>query len=510
MFNNTAYKVGFFVTISALALGGVILYFGEIPLTKRHELVYYAYFKNVAGLSKGSDVRVAGVKVGKVKNFIFENGKVKVVLEIYRQVPIYKDAKAEIKSLGILGDKYVEIDPGHPEAGLLPNKSTIAQTSVAPSISEMVETFQKTGKNIDKLVYQLTLLIESNRKQIEQLILNLNALAVNLNNLLEQNTKYINKSLKNIAILTRELRISVPKLLYSYERLTELLNVFAEKSLPKTQKLIENLNKVSYNLSHQLPHLINNLTVLSETLATNKEAIKGTLQNLYAITNEIKEGRGSLGRLIKDPTLYRELKKSAKTLSEAAGVITKTKLHIEAWGQYETEGDSKAGVNVILQPSHTHYYLLGIVGDSAGKVTKKVYYSNGQEREQVEKQYKPEVTLQYARIFPDKWLHPGSSIVARFGIKESTGGVGLDYVYNNRLMFFFDIWDFGREDRPNEDLKPNTELGVKYIFASPFFVKLGGYDLLNSKYRSFLIGGGMSFTDNDLKYLMGAMKVPGF
>ena len=507
---STAYKVGFFITVSSVALGGVILYFGGLPFSKNNREIYYAYFKNVAGLSKGSDVRVAGVKVGKVENFIFKNGKVKVVLELYQKVPIYKDAKAEIKSLGILGDKYVEIDPGHPESGLLPPKSVIERTITAPSISQMVATIQEAGESINNLARQLSLLIETNRNQLEELINNLNLLALNLNLLLKENRQSVNQSLKNIQKITNALRKDLPKLIKSYQELTDYLKFFVKESTPKADRLLTNLNQMSETLKIELPQLVKNLNQITASFASNRRTVEATIQNLYAITNKINKGRGSLGKLINDDSLYRELKKSVKTLGEAAGIVAKTKLHIEGWGQYETEGDSKAGINVILQPSSSHYYLLGIVGDSAGKITKKIYYENGKPVEITEKEFKPEFTLQYARIFPDKWLHSGSSVVVRFGLKESTGGVGLDYVYNDRLMFFFDMWDFGREDRPQENLKPNTELGIKYFVRGPFFIRLGGYDLLNAKYRSLLLGGGMSFTDNDLKYLMGAMKLPGF
>ena len=507
---STAYKVGFFITVSSIALGGVILYFGGLPFNKGHREIYYAYFKNVAGLAKGSDVRVAGVKVGKVDNFIFEKGKVKVVLELYQKVPIYKDAKAEIKSLGILGDKYVEIDPGHPESGILPPKSVITKTITSPSISQMVATIQEAGESINNLARQLSLLIETNRNQLEELINNLNLLALNLNLLLKENRQSVNQSLENIQEITNALRKALPKLIKSYQELTDYLNFFVKESTPKADRLLTNLNQMSETLKVELPQLVKNLNQITASLASNRKAIETTIQNLNEISSKINRGQGSLGKLINDDSLYWELKKSAKTLGEAAGIIAKTRLHIESWGQYETEGDSKAGINVILQPSSTHYYLLGIVGDSAGKVSKKIYYQNGQPVEVTEKEFKPEFTLQYARIFPDRWFHPGSSIVVRFGLKESTGGIGLDYIYNERLMLFSDIWDFGRQDRPQENLKPNTELGFKFFVKGPFFIKLGGYDLLNAKYRSLLIGGGMSFTDNDLKYLMGAMKLPGF
>ena len=506
---NNAWKVGAFVTVAAVSLGGVILFFGEIPVLKTDRVEYYAYFKNVGGLSKGSDVRVAGVKVGKVEAITFEKGKVKVILEIKKGVPIYRDAVAKIESLGLLGDKYVEIDPGHPDAGMLKPYSAIAKTQTPADVSKLVERMGETTKSIDKLANSLYAVVEENRRQLSELISNLNKLSVTLQLVLAENRVEVKETLSNLREITKNLKQTLPVLTKNYNQLAENLNLILKENRKDIKLTLASISQLSKTLNKKLPKLIDSLEKASETFAESKTEVKKTLKNLAEITEKINRGKGTLGKLINDKTLYTQLRKSVKTLGEATSVITKTKLHIEAFGQYEAIGESKAGINVMLQPDEKKYYLFGIVGDSAGKVTKKTYYENGQPKEVVEKEFKPEFNLQYARIFKDKWFHRGSSIVVRFGLKESTGGVGLDYVYNERLMFTFDIWDFGREDRPNEDLKPNTELGFKYFVVGPFFVKAGGYDLLNEKYRTVYVGGGMSFTDNDLKYLLGGLKLPG-
>ena len=505
---NNAWKVGAFVTVAAVSLGGVILFFGEIPVLKKDRTEYYAYFKNVGGLSKGSDVRVAGVKVGKVEKITFENGKVKVVLEVKKGVPIYRDAVAKIESLGLLGDKYVEIDPGHPYSGLLKPHSVIAKTETPADVSKLVEKMGEATESINKLAKSVYLVLEENRRQLTELIANLNQLAQTLELTLKENREQLRDTLANLRIITQQLKETLPTLTKNYNLLAKNLNHLLKENQKELKLALANIASLTSTLNKELPPLIESLQQASETFAENRQEVRKTLKNLAEITERIKKGKGTLGKLINDKTLYTELKKSVKTLGKASSVITRTQLHIEAFGQYEAKGDSKAGINVILQPDEKKYYLFGVVGDSAGKVTKKTYYENGQPKEVTEKEYKPEFNLQYARIFKDKWLHKGSSVVLRLGIKESTGGVGVDYVFNERLMFSFDLWDFGREDHPNEDLKPNTELGFKYFVYGPFFVKAGGYDLLNEQYRTVFIGGGMSFTDNDLKYLLGGLKLP--
>ncbi len=490
--NNNAWKVGALVAVSALAFAGTVLFFGEIPFVKGNKTEYYAYFDNVEGLSKGSDVRVSGVKVGKVKEILFEKGKVKVVLEVQKGVPIYRDAVVKIGTLGLLGDKYVEIEPGHPESGKLPPNSVILYTQKPSDISDLIANLSKTAKGINKLAD------------------NLNKLAQNLNTLLAENRKNLNQTLENIAKITQNLEKTLPELTENYNKLAQNLNNLLEKNSSSVENTLKNLKQLTDTLKRELPILVKNLNSAVKTFADNRNSIEKTLKNLERITKKINEGKGTLGKLINDKTLYTELKRSVKTLGKVSNTLAKTQLHIEAFAQYEGTGDSKAGVNIILQPDDTKYYLFGVVGDSAGKVTKKTIYQNGSPVEITEKEYKPEFNLQYARIFPDRWFHRGSSIVLRIGLKESTGGIGADYVFSERLMFTFDIWDFGRQDRPSEDLKPNTEIGVKYMFYGPFFVKAGGYDLLNEKYRTVFFGGGMSFTDNYLKYLLGGIKLPSF
>jgi phospholipid/cholesterol/gamma-HCH transport system substrate-binding protein len=66
--------------VSAFAF--LILTFGEIPVFKPSTKVYVVYFPDVAGLSVGAEVRVAGIKSGKVKSVSLEEGRVKVVFEV--------------------------------------------------------------------------------------------------------------------------------------------------------------------------------------------------------------------------------------------------------------------------------------------------------------------------------------------------------------------------------------------------------------------------------------------
>ncbi|MFN3870898.1 MAG: MlaD family protein, partial [Aquificaceae bacterium] len=66
-FSNEA-KVGFLVFVFSLGFAFIILFFGEVPFFKPAVKTYKVYFDNVAGLSQGAEVRVAGIRAGKVRS----------------------------------------------------------------------------------------------------------------------------------------------------------------------------------------------------------------------------------------------------------------------------------------------------------------------------------------------------------------------------------------------------------------------------------------------------------
>src|SRR5689334_13248744 len=70
------------------------------------------YFDNVAGLLAGSPVQVAGVKVGSISGIELEGNRAKVTVAIYKKYTMHADGRAAIRSLGILGDKYIELTLG--------------------------------------------------------------------------------------------------------------------------------------------------------------------------------------------------------------------------------------------------------------------------------------------------------------------------------------------------------------------------------------------------------------
>ena len=120
------FKVGIFVFVGLAMLGALLVQFGRLgegfktyyPLTVR--------FTNASGLLKGSDVLLAGARIGKVAGgprLVREGDGVAVPLKIYDYVKVPEGTKFTVGSSGLLGDRFVVVTPppGQPKAYLPPN-----------------------------------------------------------------------------------------------------------------------------------------------------------------------------------------------------------------------------------------------------------------------------------------------------------------------------------------------------------------------------------------------------
>ena len=502
-------KLGIFVVLVALASAFLILTFGEIPIFKEPVKTYVTYFKDVAGLSKGAEVRVAGVRAGKVREVSVEKGKVKVLFEVKKSVKLYRDATAYIGTLGLMGDKYLGINPGSPESGELKSGQVVQSEEIVSDTDKLIEELSRTAQEFRRVAQNLNLILEENRLTLRETLVNLNTLVANLNEITIQNKENINRTLENLRILTASL-----------ENLINNVNSVVTENKSNIKEISTDLAVILSELKEDLPVLVANLKELSANLNSivkaNRTDISRTLvslrkgtenlakvsQKLNTILARLERGEGTLGKLLTDESLYKNLNKGVKTLGKAGEVVEKTHLYIGMRGELYNEGDSKGILTVKIVPDRKKYYLLEVVGDSRGRVYKEEFLDG---RELIRKEFKPEFTVQYARNF----TLFGHTLTLRGGLKESTGGVGADFYIDSDKYLFADIWDFGRKDRPQDkDLKPNLQIGLHWHLTRNFYLRIGGDDILNSKLRGAFGGVGLLFRDEDLKYLLGGVGLP--
>ncbi len=131
--------VGLFVIAGLLCIGYMTIKLGNFPFFGNNSYSLYAKFNSVTGLKVGNQVLMAGVEVGKVTGFHLdqENLVAVVELQLNNDVKIFGDAIASIKTAGLIGDKYVSIDPGGASDILKPGQ-TITETESPVDIGELI------------------------------------------------------------------------------------------------------------------------------------------------------------------------------------------------------------------------------------------------------------------------------------------------------------------------------------------------------------------------------------
>jgi phospholipid/cholesterol/gamma-HCH transport system substrate-binding protein len=158
--------VGIFVVASLAALLAMVLIIAQQErLWEKHE-EFRAIFKDVSGLKVGSEVRLAGVTVGNVKNITIDpQGQIIVMFEVvgkYRN-QIRRDSRATIGFQGLLGDKSLDLTPGSPEQPEVAAGGRV--TSIEPfDITQIITKATPALEKVQKLLDNLADLSETMTK----------------------------------------------------------------------------------------------------------------------------------------------------------------------------------------------------------------------------------------------------------------------------------------------------------------------------------------------------------
>lgn len=165
-------QVGLFAAAAMAVLVILLSVLGGLRIWKPSKTYYILFEESVAGLDKGSPVRLKGVKVGTVEDLKIPQKditKVEVTIAVNADTPMKKDTDATIASVGITGLRYIELKPGMPDSPDLASGSTIIGTeSFLSSISATAETaVLKADVLIDNL---LALTSEDNREMVRRVL----------------------------------------------------------------------------------------------------------------------------------------------------------------------------------------------------------------------------------------------------------------------------------------------------------------------------------------------------
>jgi phospholipid/cholesterol/gamma-HCH transport system substrate-binding protein len=145
--------VGIFVVIGLFCIGYMTVKLGNVGFLGDNTYSLFGNFNSVTGLREGNPVNMLGLEIGNVYKFTMdqENQVVKIEFKINKGIEIFDDAIASIKTEGLIGDKFVAIDPGG-GGDLLADGDTITDTNAPTDIMDLISkyAFGDVGGGSDK------------------------------------------------------------------------------------------------------------------------------------------------------------------------------------------------------------------------------------------------------------------------------------------------------------------------------------------------------------------------
>lgn len=480
-------KVGLFVTLCLAALGYLIFSIEDLRLFAEERRTVDATFDSVAGLNDRAPVRVAGVAVGEVSGLTLEGRRARVTLSLDREVVLTEGSYARIANAGILGDKYVELVPGPLDAPPLADGIVLEGTTPV-GLDEALARFDELGKSLQQVSGDLTARGDLG-STIRRLLDNLEATSSDIRSLVSSNRSQVDSTLANFERFSESLANELPRLTSQMRQLLEQVDGVVAENRGNLEGSLENIREVT-------------------------ETMQASIDNLNEISGQIRSGEGTLGKLVYDDAAHEGLvgtleavERGVGKLEETLGKVDSLELELGLEGAIYTDLDDEGTADFSLRlSSHPRrFYYVGI-GDSV----------QGRQRSETRiiTTTLPDGTVETTTIeevkIEDKFTIDAQlgylmgDFTVRAGLIESEAGGGVDWhLFDRRLMFSVDAFDFSRED----ELEPHLRFTTRYR-VSPNIYLLGGYDdFLTDDFESFFVGAGIRWQDDDLKYLLGSVPL---
>ena len=306
-------KVGIFFLICAAIF--VFAWSKVLDLRLRSSFELNARFPTAEGLVSGAQVQIAGIKVGTIKSLKYDadSGRVTALLELRKEYEnsIPKDSKVVIRSKGLLGDKFVAIEPGRPNARKLKSGETVESVFEPASPEKVLETMGIVAQDMQVIVKDARkrIIDEKGGERMDRIITNSDQFTQNLNELLGKNKEKIQRSIDN-----------TDKSLAGIEQIVA-------RNRDKINKTLDSLHSASAGLDEMVGRnktkvntSVDGVERFSNSLDKSSGKFEKTVSDMEALTRDLRAGKGTMGRLISDDQLYQQI---SALVGDARGVAAK-------------------------------------------------------------------------------------------------------------------------------------------------------------------------------------------
>jgi phospholipid/cholesterol/gamma-HCH transport system substrate-binding protein len=512
---TSAAKVGVVMLIALAVLGYFILRIEDISFNRsRTTREVKAIFDDVAGLDDESAVRIAGVRKGHVTDIkVLPDGRAEVTMEVDDDVPLHTNAQANVANMGLLGEKYVELDPGTPNTPVLTQTGTVTLRGAQPKdfddVTQQVSAIAEDVKAITASLRAVTA-GPNGQQRLDQILDNVRLITAEVRMLIAANRANVDATLGNARVITEQLRSEIPRLADSIDAMAKQMGGTVGENREDVRGVVKNLRGLSADL-------------------------RTTADNLNAITGQVRTGEGTVGKLFYSDEAHDRLTSAltsveggVKSLQETLGRASRIQMDLGIRADYHAglsqerqiagvnteygRGNSRSavGLRLVPNPDLNRFYNIELADDPRGKRRDKVNVETRTNPATGQSETIVTETQRYERDFLISgqvgWqLDP--ALAVRVGLFDNTGGVGADYRLNDRLVVTGEAFDFGqrRDDNPHLRVYGEYTIRKEKTRTPRLFVTSGVDNALND--TAFTFGGGIRWRDEDLKYLLGSIPV---
>jgi len=523
---GTAVKVGVFAA--------VILVASYLMFKRVHEgysgsggIQVYALFKDGAGLVSKSQVVIAGLPAGKISRRRIQNNKARVDIYVDKKHKLYSNAIIYKKALSMMGQYYLEIDPGtpfspnpkDPRGPPIKNRrlkngdrimvvvEAVGVNDILPQIKTLVSSVNDLmAKDVRQIMQTLKRDISDLLGEVKKLakgpvadtVKNANRMITDIGGSVKKLTNQLNRIAKDVRPLTKGAGKEVLGILRDVKDMTGRLRQAVKPKDPKQKGLVDRIERIATKLEKS----VDRVTGKIEGAAGD---VGGITKDVKKITGTIASGKGTVGTFITDESLAATIKETVQEAGTFVRGLTGLQTIVGLRSEYNVLANSlKTYVTIRLQPSADKYYLIELIDDPRGNrtVTQTVTRTDNPNEPPLERKEEVKVTDAFRVSF--MFAKRVGFATFRMGIKENTGGLGLDLeFFNRRLIFKTDVFDF------QANLFPRLKVSASWMFYKRLYIIAGADDLLNSRVRTgagggrdYFIGAMLMFNDQDLKSLL--------
>jgi phospholipid/cholesterol/gamma-HCH transport system substrate-binding protein len=420
------------------------------------------YFDFVSGIEKGAPVRLGGVKVGIVKEInIVPTHKPSIELElrVSKQAMIHQNARVFISTMGLMGEKYVEIYEGTPGTSLLVNgdsltgQNPLQMEDLLASSKQITEALTKTLQAISDVISK-----EETKKSMTDFILRLDSISSRIDNILarkqgdlEQFTTNLRQATDQMKVVISDVDTIVKENRAGIKSTVTDFSSAAETVHKNVDRIVENLDKITNQLNTMITKNQSGVNTTVANFQTASEDFKKAMAQINDLTSKVQSGQGTVGKLINESKLYDDtsqmmgsVKLAADEVKNVAGKTGSflTNINLEYDLRYYDVLDRwRNDIDIRFNPSKSKYYLVGV--SDVGR--------------------KPEVDILFAKSF-GFWD-------TKLGVLESQAAVGVDY------RAFNDSLKLGIKSVGLTQPKPRIDFDSEVHLVDYWYLVLGAHDL---------------------------------